>query len=99
MTRAPSRGLTSIARGDGVVLEGAGLLVVFIGSLGRHGTGLVGMLNKVPAAVGHEFDPPAVQCESQAPPDLLKKHGLGCFFSVCLIGFHCGKRKGELQRQ
>ena len=73
MTKAPSRGLTSIARGGGVVLEGVGLLVVFIGSLGRHRTGLVGVLNEVPAAVGHEFDPPAVQCESQAPPDLLEE--------------------------
>ena len=30
------------------------------------------MLNDVPAAVGHEFGPPAVQCKSQAPPDLLE---------------------------
>ena len=31
------------------------------------------MLNGVPVAVGHGFDSPAVQCESQAPPVLLKK--------------------------
>ena len=37
-----------------------------IGRLGRHGAGLVGVLNEVPAAVEHEFGPPAVQCESQA---------------------------------
>ena len=34
------------------------------------------MLNKVPAAVEHEFGPPAGQCESQAPPDLLEDDGL-----------------------
>ena len=34
------------------------------------------MLNEVPAAVEHEFGPPAVQCESQAPPDLLEEEGL-----------------------
>ena len=34
------------------------------------------VLNEVPAAVGHEFGPPAVQCESQAPPDLLEEDGL-----------------------
>eukprot|EP00614_Pseudopedinella_elastica_P014930 CAMPEP_0172581556 /NCGR_PEP_ID=MMETSP1068-20121228/792_1 /TAXON_ID=35684 /ORGANISM="Pseudopedinella elastica, Strain CCMP716" /LENGTH=78 /DNA_ID=CAMNT_0013374579 /DNA_START=1 /DNA_END=237 /DNA_ORIENTATION=- len=34
------------------------------------------MLNEVPAAVEHEFGPPAVQCESQAPPDLLEEDGL-----------------------
>ena len=52
------------------------LLVVLIGRLGRHGVGLVGMLNEVPEAVEHEFDPPAVQCESQAPPYLLEEDGL-----------------------
>ena len=44
--------------------------------LGRRGTGLVGVLNEVPAAVGHEFGPPAVQCQSRAPPDLLEEDGL-----------------------
>ena len=34
------------------------------------------MLNEVPTAVAHEFGPPAVQCESQAPPDLLEEDGL-----------------------
>ena len=33
------------------------------------------MLND-PAAVEHEFGPPAVQCESRAPPDLLEEDGL-----------------------
>ena len=33
------------------------------------------MLNEVPAAVWHEFGRPAVQCESQAPPGLLKGDG------------------------
>ena len=59
-----------------MVVEGACLLVVLIGRLGRHGAGLVGVLNEVPAAVEHEFGPPAVQCESQAPPDLLEGDGL-----------------------
>ena len=30
----------------------------------------------VPAAVEHEFGPPAVQCECQGPPDLLEEDGL-----------------------
>ena len=34
------------------------------------------MRNEVPAAVEHEFGPPAVQCESQAPPGLLEEDGL-----------------------
>ena len=46
-----------------MVVEGVCLLAVFIG---RHGAGLVGILNEVPEAVEHEFGPPAVQCESQA---------------------------------
>ena len=54
-----------------MVAEGVCLLVVLIGRLGSHGAGLVGILNEVPAAVGHEFSPPAVQCESQASPGLL----------------------------
>ena len=29
-----------------------------------------------PAAVKHEFGPPAVQCKSQAPPGLLEENGL-----------------------
>ena len=45
------------------------LLVVLIGRLGRHVAGLVGVLNGVLAAVENEFGPPAVQCESKAPPD------------------------------
>ena len=56
-----------------MVVEGACLLVILIGRLGRRGAGLVGMLNEVPAAVEHEFGLPALQCESQAPPDLLEE--------------------------
>ena len=59
-----------------MVVEGMCLLVVLIGRLGRRGTGLVGELNEVPAAVEHKFGPPAVQCESQAHPDLLEEDGL-----------------------
>ena len=44
----------------GVVVEGVRLPVVFIGRLVRRGTGLVGMLNGVPAAAEHKFGPPAV---------------------------------------
>ena len=73
---SPLRGLHPIARGVGVVVEGACFLVVLIGRFGPRGTGLVGMLNEVSAAVEHEFGPPAVQCKSQAPPDLLEKGGL-----------------------
>ena len=65
-----------MSRGAGVVVEGVCLLVVLIGRLGHHGAGLVGVLNEIPAAVEHEFGPPAVQCKSQAPPDLLEEDGL-----------------------
>ena len=64
-----------ITRGVGVVVEGICLLVLIV-RLGRHGAGLVGMLNEVLAAAEHEFGPPAVQCESQAPPGLLEEDGL-----------------------
>ena len=37
------------------------------------GSGLVGVLNEVPAAVEYEFGSPTVQCESQAPQDLLEE--------------------------
>ena len=60
----------------GVVIDGVYLLVVVIDRLGRHGAGLVGMLNFVPEAVDHKSGPPAVQCESQAPPDLREEDGL-----------------------
>ena len=56
--------------------EGACLLVLLIGRLGRHGTGLVGMLNEVSAAVEHEFGPPAVKYESRVLPDLLEEDEL-----------------------
>ena len=59
-----------------MVVGGVCLLVVLIGRLGRHEAGLVGMLNEVPAAAGHEFGPPAVQCKSKASPDLLEEDGL-----------------------
>ena len=58
------------------MVEGVCLLVVLIGRLGPHGAGLVGVLNEIPAAVEHEFGPPAVQGKSQAPPDLLEEDGL-----------------------
>ena len=47
-----------------MVVGGVCFLVVLIGHLSRRKTGLVGMLNDVPAAVEQEFGPPAVQCES-----------------------------------
>ena len=59
-----------------MVVVGARLLVILIGCLGRHGAGLFGMLNEVPAAFEKEFGPPAVQCMSQALPDLLEVDGL-----------------------
>ena len=50
------------SQGVGLVEEGVCFLAVLIGRFGRRGTGLVGILSEVPAAVGHEFGPPAVQC-------------------------------------
>ena len=47
-----------------MVVEGAWLLAVLNGRLGRHGAGLVGVLNEFSESVEHEFGPPAVQCES-----------------------------------
>ena len=67
------------SQGVGVVVEGVCLLVVLIGRLGRHETGLVGairVLNKAPATVVYEFAPLAVQCESRAPPGLLEENEL-----------------------
>ena len=58
------------------MVVGLCLLVAHVGLLGRRGTGLVGVLNEVSAAVEHKFGPPAVQCESQAPLDLLEEAGL-----------------------
>ena len=80
----------------GVVVEGACLLVVLIGRLGRHGAGLVWVLNEVPAAVGYEFGPPAVQCESQAPPDLLEEDGLAHpMVDVEELGMLIGELRGD----
>ena len=59
-----------------MVVERVCLLVVLVGRLGRHGAGLVGVLNEVQAAVEHEFGSTAVQCKSQAPPDLPEEDGL-----------------------
>ena len=56
-----------------MVVGGVCLLVVLIGRLGRHGAGLDGVLNEVPAAAGHKLGPPAVQCESRALPNLLEE--------------------------
>ena len=58
------------------MVEGACLPVVLIGRLGRRGIGLVGVLNEDPEAVGHEFGPPAVQCETKLPPVLVEEDGL-----------------------
>ena len=49
---APSRSLSPVVRGWCGV-EGDCLLVVLIGRLGRRRTGLVGVLNGVPAAAKH----------------------------------------------
>ena len=76
------------------MVEGACLLVVLISRLSRRGTGLVGVLNEVPEAVGHEFGPPAVQCESRAPLFF-------CFFLGGVLGSlggyvtHLAFRQGE----
>ena len=59
-----------------MVVEGACPLVVLISRLGRSGAGLVRVLNKAPAAAEYESGPPAVQCESQAPVDLLEGDAL-----------------------
>ena len=67
---------TLVARGVGMVVEGACLLAVLIGFLGHRGMGLVVVLNKAPEAAGHEFDPPAEQCGSQASPSLQEKMDL-----------------------
>ena len=61
------------------MVKGVCLLIAHIDRLGRHGAGLVGVLNEVPAAVEYKIGPPAVQCESQAPPDLLEVDGLAHF--------------------
>ena len=55
-------------QGVGVVVEGVCLLVFLIGRLGRHGAGLVDMINEVPEVVKHKFGPPAVQCEYKGFP-------------------------------
>ena len=79
-----------------VVVEGVCHLVVLIGRLGRHGAGLVGMLNEVPAAIEHEFGPPAVQCKSQAPPDLLEEDGLAHpMVDVEQLGVLIGELRGD----
>ena len=78
-----------------MVVDGACFLVVLIGRLGCHGAGLVGMLNEVSVAVEHKFGPPAVQCKSQATPDLPEEDGLDAapcslshiFFWVCVCVF------------
>ena len=74
-----------------MVVEGVCLLGVLIGRLGRRGAGLVGVLNEVPAVVEHEFGTPVVQCEYQAPLDLLEKNSeAACYCSPVLrpdLGF------------
>jgi hypothetical protein len=57
---------------------------------------LVGRLNEVPAAVEHEFGPPAVQCKSQAPPDLLEEDGLAHpMVDVEELGMPIGELRGD----
>ena len=51
-----TRGLPPIDRGVDVVVEGVCLLAVLIGLLDRRETGLVGILNEVPAAVENKLD-------------------------------------------
>ena len=57
-----------------MVVVDARLLVVLIGRLGRHGAGLVGMLNEVPKAVKHEFGHP--RCRASPRPRPLRPPGL-----------------------
>ena len=81
-----------------MVVGGVCLLAVLIGRLVRHGAGLLGVLNEVPAPVAHEFGPPAVQCESQAPSDLLEKDGLafGSFIESSLYLQLVSSSNGEV---
>ena len=58
------------------MVEGVCFLAALIGRFGRRGTAVVGMLIEVPAAAEHEFGPPEMQLESQAPPGLLEVDGL-----------------------
>ena len=70
--------------------------VVLIGHLGRRGACLAGVLNEVPPAVGHGFGPPAVQCESQAPPGMLEEDGLACpVVDVEELVMHIGELRGN----
>ena len=50
------------------MVEDMCLLVVLIGRLGRHGAGLVGMLNEVPEAAGHEFGLTHLRCSASPRP-------------------------------
>ena len=79
-----------------MVVEGVCLLAVLICRLGRHGTGLVGMLNDVPAAAEYEPGPPAVQCVSQAPPGFLEEDGLALsMVNVGELGMLIGELRGD----
>ena len=79
-----------------MVVKGLCLLVVPVGRLGRRGTGLAGALNEVPAAIGHGIGPPAVQCDSQANPDLLEEDGLARpVVDVGELAMRIGKLRGD----
>ena len=82
-----------------MVVEGECLLVVVIGRPGSRGTGLVGLLNEVPAAAEHEFGPPAVQCESHAPLSMLEEDGLARpLVDVGELGMPIGElRSGQVE--
>ena len=57
---------------------------------------MVGELNEVQMALEHEFGPPAVQCESQAPPDLLGGDGLARpVLDVKELGMPIGELRGD----
>ena len=71
------------------MVEGACLLVVLIGRLGRRGTVLVGVLGEVPAAVEHGFGPPAVHCEFLQTGVCRAVYGAPLVFSLALVLFLC----------
>ena len=57
---------------------------------------MVGVLNEVPEAFELEFGPPGVQCESQAPPDLLEENGLAHpVVDVEKMEMHIGKWRDD----
>ena len=61
------------------MVEDMCLLVVLIGRLGRHGAGLVGMLNEVPATFSTKEADLKAHCSVRA-----LRACVVCFFQVCL---------------